>query len=339
MITTNFSRKKRARNILIITFSICFLLIVRIGWIQFMQGEELQTKAYRQQSLDRSISPKRGTIFDATGKNVLAVSSTVETVTVNPVNIKEEDKEKVAKAFCNIFNLEYESILKKVKKRSSIETIIKKQEKEKTDELRNWLKENNIEQGVNIDEDTKRFYPYNSLASQIIGFCGVDNQGLDGIESKFENTLKGTKGRISRKTDAKGRDIGAEGEEYVPAIDGKDLVLSIDMTIQAIVEKYLEKACIDNKCTDGGNMILMNPHTGDVLAMATYPSYNLNEPYEPNTEELKLIWEEINNQEQVKELQSMWRNKAVTDTYEPGSTFKIITSSAALEEKITRNRQ
>ena len=143
-------------------------------------------------------------IYDGTGTNILAVSSTVETVTVNPTNIANEDKEKVAIALSNIFELDYETVLKKLKKRSSIETIVKKEEKEKTDELRKWMEENNITSGINIDEDTKRYYPYNDLASQIIGFCGSDNQGLDGIEAKYEEELNVKQGAIQKHTDAKG---------------------------------------------------------------------------------------------------------------------------------------
>ena len=228
-----------------------------------------------------------------------------------------------------IFDLDYDTVLKKVSKRSSIETIVKKVDKEKTDELRVWMKENNITQGINIDEDTKRYYPYNTVASQIIGFCGSDNQGLDGIEAKYEDELKGTKGAIQRHTDAKGGEIGEEGENYVPAIDGNDLVLTIDLTIQSIVEKYLEEACIDNECTDGGNIVIMNPQNGDILAMATYPAYNLNEPY---TDELKQTWDSLSQEEKTKNLQAVWRNKAIADTYEPGSVFKLITASAAIEE-------
>ena len=233
-----------------------------------------------------------------------------------------------------IFELDYETVLKKVTKRSSIETIAKKVEKEKTDELRVWMQENNITSGINIDEDTKRYYPYGKLASQIIGFCGSDNQGLDGIEAKYEEELKGKKGAIQRHTDAKGGEIGDEGENYVSAVDGNDLVLTIDLTIQSIVEKYLEEACIDNQCTDGGNIVVMNPQNGDILAMATYPSYNLNSPYEPYTDELKETWDSLEQSEKTKNLQAVWRNKAIADTYEPGSVFKLITASAALEEGI-----
>lgn len=329
------SNRKRMRWILIVSFLIFLLLTVRIGFLQFVQGSELQAMAYSQQTLNRKISPKRGTIYDATGKNVLAVSSTVETVTVNPVNIKEEEKEKVAKVLSNIFSLDYETVYKKVTKKSSIETIVKKVEKEQTDLLRKWMDENQIESGINIDEDTKRYYPYNTLASQVIGFCGSDNQGLGGIEAKYDTILKGSYGKIQKVTDAKGGDILDETEQYVPAEDGKDLILSIDMTIQSIAEKYLENACIDNKCTDGGNIIVMNPKTGDIYAMAGYPDYNLNDPYVPIEEEKKAIWDTLSSSEKNKEMQAMWRNKAIADTYEPGSTFKLITSSAALEEKIT----
>ncbi|MCI8411130.1 MAG: PASTA domain-containing protein [Clostridia bacterium] len=334
MIITKLSNKKKMRNALFICFLIMLCLIGRIGYIQFIQGDELSTLAYQQQTLDRNINPKRGTIYDATSKNVLAVSSTVETVTVNPGNIRKEDKEKVAKKLSEIFELDYEKTLKKVTKRSSIETISKKVDKDKTDELRVWIEQNNISSGINIDEDTKRYYPYSTLASQIIGFCGSDNQGLDGIEAKYDTELKGKQGAIQRHTDAKGGEIGHEGENYVAAIDGNDIVLTIDLTIQSIVEKYLEEACIDNVCTDGGNIVVMNPQNGDILAMATYPSYNLNSPYEPYTEELKEVWDSLEQSEKTKNLQAVWRNKAIADTYEPGSVFKVITSSAALEEGV-----
>ena len=167
MKSTNISRKKRLRSILFISFIICLLLIIRIGFIQFIEGSQLQAMAYTQQTLNRKINPKRGTILDSTGKNILAVSASVETVSINPGNIKKEDKEKVARAMADIFNLEYEKILKKVNKKSSIETIVKKVEKEQTDKLRIWMNENNIMQGINIDEDTKRYYPYSALASKI----------------------------------------------------------------------------------------------------------------------------------------------------------------------------
>lgn len=333
MLEANLSTKKRMRNVLFIAFLIIILLIVRLCYIQLFEGKKLSEMAYEQQTLDRVINPERGTIYDSTGQ-ILAQSSTVETVTVNPGNIEKENKEKVASKLAELFELDYETTLKKVTKRSSIETIAKKVDKEKTNELRKWMEENNINSGINIDEDTKRYYPNNNLASQIIGFCGSDNQGLDGIEAKYDTVLSGEKGAIKRHTDAKGGEIGEEGETYVAAKDGNDLILTIDINVQSIVEKYLKEACIDNECTDGGNIIVMNPQNGDILAMATYPDYNLNEPYAAYTDELKGIWDTADQAEKTKSLQAVWRNRAITDTYEPGSTFKTITSSAALEEGI-----
>ena len=331
----DLKNKKKMRNSLFIIFLILILLAGRIGYLEFIKGAELQTLAYEQQVQKRAISPKRGTIYDSTGKYILATSSTAYTVSVNPTNISSESKEKVAKALSCIFELDYEKVLKKVKKKSSIETIVKKMEKEKADELRQWLIDNDITTGINIDEDSKRYYPYCNLASQVIGFCGGDNQGLDGVEAKYEDILSGKSGAISRATNAKGEEIGTEGESYTAAIDGDAIVLSIDMTIQSIAEKYLEEACIDNLCTDGGNIVVMNPKTGDILAMATYPSYNLNEPYTINNEELLANWDNIEQAEKTAALQGMWRNKAISDTYEPGSVFKLITASASIEEGIT----
>ncbi len=335
MKATNISRKRRLKNFLFISFLICTLLVIRVGMIQFVQGSELQSMAYSQQTLNRKINPKRGTIYDATGKNILAVSASVETVSVTPSNIKKEDKEKVSRALADIFELDYETVLKRVSKHSSIETIVKKVEKEQTDKLRTWMNENNIISGINIDEDTKRYYPYATLASQIIGFTGSDNQGLGGIESKYDDILKGSTGKILKITDARGTDLGNEGEDYISAVDGNDIVLSIDMTVQSIAEKYLEQACIDNVCTDGGNIIIANPKTGDILAMAGYPNYDLNSPYKINKDDLEFVWDTLSSKDKSEALQQMWRNKAISDTYEPGSTFKLLTSSAALEEGIT----
>ena len=245
------------------------------------------------------------------------------------------DKEKVARALSDIFELDYETILKKVNKRTSIETIVKKVDKEKADKLRERMEENNIMTGINIDEDTKRYYPYSTLASQVIGFTGSDNQGLSGIEIMYDEILSGTKGKILKITDARGRDLENEGENYVKAVDGNDLILSIDMNVQAICEKYLAEACIDNKCTDGGNILVANPKTGDILALASFPNYDLNNPYEINDENLKAMWDTMNSSDKNTALQQMWRNKAISDTYEPGSTFKLVTASSALEEGIT----
>ena len=291
--------------------------------------------AYAQHTLDRKINPKRGTIYDSTGTKVLAVSSTVRSVTVNPVNIQGENKEKVARALADILGVDYDKTLAKIQKRTGIEKIATKIDEETADRLMIWLEENGITAGVNIDEDTKRYYPYNSLASQAIGFCGSDNQGLDGIEALYDEELKGKTGKIIKITDAKGKTLLKEGEDYVAGIDGNDIILTIDATIQGIAEKYLKEACIDNNCSGGGSVLVMNPNNGEILAMAGYPNYNLNEPFEFNEEELKEKFRGLSKEEKTSELQQMWRNRVISDAYEPGSTFKLITSSAALEEGIT----
>lgn len=327
----SISAKRRIRYAFFVFVTLLVLLSFRLAWIQFVMGSELQAMAYRQHTLDRTINPNRGTIYDRNG-TILASSATVETVSVNPMIISSDNKEKVAKALSDIFELDYEKTLKKVKKRSSIETIVKKIDKEKADELRVWMEANDITSGINIDEDTKRYYPYNELCSQVIGFCGSDNQGLNGIEAKYDKTLSGEKGKISRASDAKGRALSGTAEEYISAIDGNSIELTIDVTIQSIVEKYLEEACIDNVCTDGGNVVIINPNNGDILAMATYPGYNLNTPYTINSEELASMWSTMSSSDKSNALEKMWRNKAISDTYEPGSTFKLITASAALEE-------
>lgn len=158
---------------------------------------------------------------------------------------------------------------------------------------------------------------------------------MEGIESRYDSILKGEQGKILKLTDATGSELGTAGEDYVEAVNGDDLILSIDMTIQSIAEKYLAQACVDNVCTGGGNIIISNPKTGDILAMANYPNYNLNEPYLINEEDLKIVWDDLSAGDKSNALAQMWRNKAISDTYEPGSTFKLVTASASLEEGIT----
>ncbi len=326
--------KKRIRIMLFIILIVLGFLIIRLAWIQLIKGKFYKVLAEQQQNLDREISAKRGVIYDRNGE-ILAMSASSEMITINPNNIPKEKKELVARKISEVLELDYEKVLKKVNRNSSIEIIDKKVEKEKSNIIREWLIENNIDQGINIDEDTKRYYPYSKLGSQIIGFCGSDNQGLNGIEAKYDEILKGKKGSISKTTDAKGKNIEDTEEKYTEAISGNSIELTIDKNIQQIAEKYLEDACIDNKCTDGGNVLIMNPQNGDILAMATYPNYNLNEPFKINNPELEAVWETLSSEEKNNSLQAMWRNKAIADTYEPGSTFKLVTASAALEEKIT----
>ena len=336
----------RLAGIGICTAAVFSVLIFRIGYIQFVNGSEYKESAYKQQTINRIISPKRGTIYDATGKS-LAISANVDTITINPklIVVKDSDpevaeiktnarKEKVAQAFADIFGLDYDTMLEKVNSSASLETIIKKVEQNKVDELKNWMEKNEIYGGINIDNDTKRYYPYNNLASNLIGFCGDDNQGLEGLEASLDKLLTGTPGKIVTSADSWQKEIRDENQTYIVAENGSDVILSIDYNIQSIAEKYLKQAVEENKCGSGGNIVIMKPDTGDILAMATYPDYNLNTPFSPASEDAQEQWSEMSSNDRANYLYSLWRNIAVTNGYEPGSTFKIITSAIAMEEGI-----
>lgn len=336
----NMIQSKKLKMSLVVVILIFVLLIGRIGYLQFVEGSTLKEAAYNQQAINQIISPKRGNIYDSTGK-ALAISAQVDTITVNPSKIEgdndeetKELKEKVAKGLSEIFELDYNEVLEKVNSSSQVETIIKKVEQEKVDELEKWMEENKISVGINIDEDTKRYYPCDNVASNVIGFCGSDNQGLSGIEYQWDNILTGTPGKIVSSKGSDQQEIPDSEETYISAENGSDLTLTIDYKIQTIVEKYLKQAVEENDCKKGGNAIVMNPQTGDILAMACYPDYNLNTPYTPN-EVLAQTYDSLSSEEKSESLYKMWANRSVSETYEPGSVFKLITASVALEENIT----
>ena len=331
---------KKLRVTLIVVILILLLLIVRIGFLQFVQGNYLKELAYNQQTINQIISPKRGNIYDSTGK-ALAISAQVDTITINPNKLvknsneeTKEFKEKIAKGLSEIFELNYDEVLEKVNSSSQVETIAKKVEQEKVDTLKKWMEDNKISVGINIDEDTKRYYPYNTVASNVIGFCGSDNQGLSGVESKWDSILTGTPGKIVSSKGSNQEEIPNAEETYISAENGSDLTLTIDLNIQTIIEKYLKQAVEDNDCKKGGNVIVMNPKNGDILGMACYPDYNLNSPYTPNST-LAETYDSLSSEEKSESLYKMWANKSVAETYEPGSVFKVITASVALEENIT----
>ena len=330
----------KLRNTFIVIIVIFVLLLGRIGYLQFVDGAYLTEMAYQQQAINQILSPKRGNIYDSTG-NALAISAQVDTITINPNRIvgdtDEETKtlkETVAKGLSDIFELDYNETLEKANSESQVETIIKKVEQDKVDELEAWMEENDISVGINIDEDTKRYYPYGDLASSVIGFCGSDNQGLSGIESKWDSVLTGTPGKIVSAKDSSQKEIPNAEENYISAENGSDITLTIDFKVQTTIEKYLEQAVEKYECEDGGNVIVMNPQTGDILGMACYPDYDLNSPYTPNST-LAKTYDSLSTEEKNEALYKMWSNKSVAESYEPGSTFKIITSSVALEEGIT----
>ena len=337
---TNSLAIKKFRIVLISLLIIFLLLIIRLIWLQFVQGADLKEQAYNQQTTDQIISTSRGTIYDATGKK-LAISTPTDTVSVNPKQIvgstdeeTKTKKEKIAKAFSEIFELDYDETLEKLNSNSNVQTIAKKVDKDKIDKLKEWMQTEKISTGINIDEDTKRVYPYNNLASNLIGFCGTDNTGIQGLEDKWNSVLQGTPGKITTSTDAIQEEIPDSNQTYIPAENGSDIVLTIDVYIQTIVEKYLKQAVEENHA-DSGTVVAMAPSTGDILAMACYPDYNLNTPFEPNTEELKSVWDTLDSATQSEELYNMWKNDVISSPYEPGSPYKLITAATALEENIT----
>ncbi len=338
--STNLLAVKKFRIVLASLLIIFLLLLIRLIWLQFVQGSALKEKAYNQQTTDQIISTSRGTIYDSTGKT-LAISTPTDTVTINPkkivANTPEETKakkEKVAKAFSDIFELNYDETLGKVNSTSNVQTIAKKVDKTKIDELKSWMEEEKISTGINIDEDTKRVYPYNNLASNLIGFCGTDNTGIQGIEDSWNKVLQGTPGKLTTSTDAIREEIPDSNQTYIPAENGSDIVLTLDFNIQTILEKYLKQAVEENHA-DSGTVVALAPSTGDVLGMACYPDYNLNTPFEPNTDELKSTWDKLDSATQSNELYSMWKNDVISSPYEPGSPYKLITAAVALEENIT----
>lgn len=323
---------KKLRLMLLAMIFIFAVLIIRIFWIQFIDGAWLKEKAYRQQTASKIISPERGSILDVNGKK-LATSEKVDTISINPSRIPSEKKTLVAKGLSDIFELDYDETLAKVNSSSSVETIIKKVESDKVKELETWMTNNKISTGINIDEDNKRYYPYNEKAAQVIGFCGTDS-AVAGIELSYDNILTGRSGKIVTQIDLNNSEISDDYSTYVEVENGSDVYLTLDINIQSIVEKYIKEAVEDNKC-ESASSIIMEPSTGNILAMATYPSFNLNTPFEPNTTEAQKNWDTMTTSEKNEFLYKMWRNKNVSDSYEPGSTFKTLVSAIALEENIT----
>ncbi|MDF2987186.1 MAG: cell division protein FtsI/penicillin-binding protein 2 [Eubacterium sp.] len=332
MASPNITLKKRLLFVLGVFTLFTVLLVFRIGWIQIANGQEYQQKAYEQQTNNRTISPKRGTIYDRNMKP-LAISGSVETITINPRMIRDQklDNGKIASELAVILGMEKETILKKINKNNQYEIIKQKVDKDIGSKVRQFKKENEIA-GIFIDEDTKRFYPYSNLAAHVIGFTNIDNDGLDGVEKMMEQYLKGIPGKILSEVDASGMELTMGEEKYIQPQDGNDVVLTIDETIQYFAEKALEKAIADNNVLNGATAIVMDPRNGEILALSSKPDFDLNKPRAaPKGKDIS-TWTGTST-EDVQYLQkTVWRNKAVVDTYEPGSTFKPVTAAAGLEE-------
>lgn len=319
--------------------------VLRLTYLTTVQSSELQESAVDLQLADTTVSAKRGTIYDANG-NVLAESASVWQVVMSPVNFKnDKQRQAAAKGLSEIFDLEYNDVLDDTKQQSHYVVVkrrIESDEREKVLELIDTLKKDYSCSGViQLLDDYKRYYPKNSLASSVIGFTGSDDQGLEGIEFEYDSYLSGTPGRIITAQNARGTDMPFRYEQNVESEDGNNVYLTIDETIQSICEKYMQKGVEDNNVLNKGVCIAMDVNTGAILAMVTTDGYDLNNPYELSAKDKKKIKSTPKKKQAEAEsaaLSNMWRNKAVADTYMPGSVFKMCVASAALEENLVNEK-
>ncbi len=338
---TNTLKVKKRSLFLLITYSVLIVaLMVRIGYYQIVMGEEYSKMAYEKQTRSRIINPKRGTIYDRNGKE-LAISASVETISVNPQDFKDKMKDtpekidEIAADLGRILDMDPQVVRDRLTSNSVWSFIKRKVEKEVGTQVREYLLEKGIT-SIYVDEDSKRFYPNGTLAAHVLGFTGDDEQGLNGIEKTFDKELKGQSGMVMSEFDAGGRQVKYSPETYVEPVNGYDLYLTIDETIQYFTEKALEKAMLDYNLKRGAAAIVMDPKTGYILAMASKPDYDPNDPFsKPDFLGEEIEWKGKASQDDVNLLfQTVFRNKALMDTYEPGSTFKALTGAAALEEGV-----
>ena len=328
----SISSKKRVLFMLAVCSIVVIVLFFRLFYIQVVKAEYYSQKAYSQQTRSKNVEAKRGTIYDTTGEKILAQSISTNIVTAVPNSVNKDKKEEIAQNLAQILEEDKDEILEKLNQKVSSVTIATKVDQEKAEQILTYINDNDIT-GLSVDEDMLRVYPYGTLLSHVLGFVGTDNQGLAGVEAYYDEELAGNPGKIVASFDGGGRETPFTQEQYVAAEDGKDIVLTIDATIQSIVEKYLSKA-VEENIAEYGSIVIMRPSTGEVLAMANYPTFDPNSPFTPNTQELKDAWYTMSSTEKSEALNQMWRNKAISDTQEPGSTFKLITATAALEENI-----
>lgn len=297
---------------------IFLLLLGRLTWLMVADSVYYTEKARELHERERSIKAARGRILDAGGK-VIADNKTVCTISV--IHSQITDPEKVIEVLSRELELSADFVRKRVEKYSSIERIKSNVDKELGDRIREYDLD-----GVKVDEDYKRYYPYGKLASKVLGFTGGDNQGIIGLEVKYEDYLKGTDGTILTVTDAGGVEIEEAGENRVEPVDGNDLYISLDMNIQSYADQ-LARQVMETKEADRVSILVMNPKNGEILAMADVPEFDLNHPYEIGEE-----YGSVSEEKRQEILNGIWRNGCINDTYEPGSTFKVITAAAGLEE-------
>ncbi len=323
MVLPSSSTKKRLLFAFLMVVALSFALIIRLGFIQIVQGEELKKGALEQWTKSIEIKAKRGTIYDRNGKE-LAISVSSHTVWASPADIK--NPEETAKKVAEVLELDEKELYEKITKKVNVIKIKQWITMEETKKLR----ELNLS-GIEIVDDNKRFYPYGAFASYILGFTDIDNNGLYGIERTYDKYLSGASGRWVKIEDARGVEMPYGGEKVYEPENGLNVVLTIDETIQHFAEKAAKEALERTKAKNVA-ILVMEPKTGDILALANLPQYDPNNPREPLDPELKEQWKNLTQEELEKEWYDMWRNFSINDSYEPGSTFKLIVSAAALEE-------
>ena len=313
--------KRKVLVVFLCAAFVLFCLIGRLVYLKIFDAEYYQNMAEELHEREREIKAARGEIVDRNGV-VLATNRTVCTISVIHSQIK--DPQQTADMLSKELELDREDDLKKVEKVSSMEKIKTNVDKKTGDRIREY----NLP-GVKVDEDFKRYYPYDRLASRVLGFTGSDNQGIIGLEVKYEDVLKGTNGKILTVTDARGIELEGVAEDRIEPVAGNTLKTSLDYNIQSYCEQAAEKV-LEEKQAEGVSVLLMNPQNGEIYAMVNVPEFNLNEPYRLNDK----TEDQMTDEERQNRLNQMWRNRCINDTYEPGSTFKIITSAACLEEGV-----
>ncbi len=313
--------------------------LLRLSFLTLVQGSELQEKAVGQQLSDTVLTAKRGSIYDAKG-TTLAESASVWQVVLAPINFDDDkQREAAARGLSEILGLDYENVLEKTQQKNYYTVVKRKIEVEQRDKvielMKTLAKDYDCGNVIQLLDDYKRYYPKDTLASAVIGFTGADEQGLEGVEYKYDKYLSGTPGRIITAKNARGTNMPFQYEQNVESENGNNIYLTIDETIQSICEKYVAQAVIDNNVMNRAGCICMDVNTAAILAMVTSDGYNLNDPYQlPSSEvdRIKQLPKEEQDKEESKALAAMWRNKCVADTYMPGSVFKMCTASMALEE-------
>ncbi len=336
------NQRLRQRTAILIIIILIFgfgAAITRLSFLTLVQGSELQESAVDQQLKDTTIPAKRGTIYDVNGK-VLAESASVWQVVMAPINFKTDEQRKFcAEELSKILELDYDNVYEKTLQKSYYVVVKRKIEVEARDKVLELIdkldKEYKCGNAVDLLDDYKRYYPHDDLASCVIGFTGSDEQGLEGVEYEYDDFLSGTPGRLITAKNAQGTEMPFQYEQNVDAEDGNNIYLTIDETIQSICEKYMKQGIVDNNVLNRAVCIAMDVNTGAILSMVTVDGYNLNDPFTlPKRQQDKIaaLPEDKQLQAENEALSAMWRNKAITDTYMPGSVFKICTAAMALED-------